>query len=413
MSIAGILVLSVVALCWSLVAKALSSSPVTGPLVMTVVGLLLGSSAMLDQVAAKTFTHALAELTLVIVLFSDASRIDIRRLSLDFLLPRQMLLLALPGAIVLGTLCGLLVLPNLGFWTAALLAAILAPTDAALGEAVVSSESVPVRVRESLSVESGLNDGLALPVVLLFGCFAGAASGIDTTSGWLLFGASQIVFGVLFGAGVGWIGAKLMEMSLNKKWLGKHWQGIAALAIAGIAWSAAEVVHGNGFIAAFVGGLVFGEKLCRKVEFVFEFAETEGQLLVLGTFALFGATLLPVALVNLTWPIFVYALLSLTLVRMLPVWLSLLNQKLQFSTVLFMGWFGPRGLASLLFVLLIADEAMVPNIDIVLTVVFITVFMSVVLHGISAGPLATLYGRSVAVNEGNVVSASVQSNSTD
>ncbi|MBX2884218.1 MAG: cation:proton antiporter [Granulosicoccus sp.] len=407
MSFAAILLILIVVMCWSLVAKALSSAPLTGPMVMTLAGLLLGSSTMLDSEDARSIAHSLAEITLVIVLFSDASRIDLRRLSHDFQLPRQMLLLALPGAILLGTLCGLLLLPSLGFWSAALLAAILAPTDAALGEAVVSSKRVPIRIRESLSVESGLNDGMALPIVLLLGCFAGVSSGIDTTSGWVLFGASQIVFGVLFGATVGWAGAKLMQLSLDRDWLSEQWQGIAALAIAGIAWSSAELVHGNGFIAAFISGLVFGEKLCRKADFVFEFAETEGQMLVLGTFALFGATLLPNALANLSWPVVIYAVLSLTLVRMLPVGLSLLSQRLQLSTVLFLGWFGPRGLASILFVLLIAEEAMIPNIDLVSTVVFVTVFMSVVLHGITAGPLATLYGRSVSGDEGDTYSTSV------
>jgi len=390
---ATIALLLIVVLCWSLVAGRLHAAPVTGPLVVTIAGLLLSTTSFIPLESATVVTHALAEITLVVVLFSDASRINLSHLAQDFCLPRQMLLIGLPGAVILGTVVGLLVLPELGFWSAALLAAILAPTDAALGEAVVSSKQVPERIREALSTESGLNDGLVLPLVLLLGCFAGVSSGIDTPSGWLVFGAAQIGFGLLVGIAVGYCGARAMMWSLRRGWLSEQWQGIAALALAGIAWSVAEVIYGNGFIAAFVGGLIFGDKLCRPAKFLFEFSATEGQLLVLGTFALFGAVLLPTALEQLSWSVVIYAMLSLTLVRMLPIALSLMRQKQPLQTTLFLGWFGPRGLASILFVLLIAEEAMVPNIDMLSAVVFLTVFSSVVLHGVSAGPLAMLYGR--------------------
>jgi len=389
-----------VVLCWSLVARVLHSAPVTGPMVMTLAGLALAGTGMLDTESAVAVTHALAELTLIVVLFSDASRIDLRHLSRDFRIPRQMLLVGLPGAVLMGTLIGVVLFPEIGFWTAALLAAILAPTDAALGEAVVSSEKVPLRIRESLIVESGLNDGLALPVVLLLACFAGVSNGIDTASGWLAFGAAQICFGVLVGAAVGFLGAWLMQQSIARGWLGEQWQGIAALALAGIAWAAAESIHGNGFIAAFVGGLVFGEKLCRPAQFLFEFAETEGQMLVLGTFALFGAILLPTALAQLSWPVIAYALLSLTIVRMVPVLLSLSGLRLQLTTKLFLGWFGPRGLASILFALLIAEKTMIMHMETLSTIVFVTVLFSVLLHGVSAGPLSNWYSKHISTSEG-------------
>lgn len=403
-----ILVLLIVVFCWTLVASALHSAPVTGPMVLTLAGLALANHAMWDADAAAKITHTLAEITLVIVLFSDASRINLRRLSTDFRLPRQMLLLGLPGSVVLGTLAGLVLFPDIGFWSAALLAAILAPTDAALGEAVVSSKAVPVRIRESLSVESGLNDGLALPVVLLLACFAGVSNDIDTASGWVVFGAAQIGFGVVIGLAVGYVGARVMHRAIQRHWLGEQWQGIAALALAGIAWAAAESIHGNGFIAAFVAGLVFGEKLCRPAKFLFEFSETEGQLLVLATFALFGATLLPGALEQLSWPVVVYALLSLTAVRMLSMLISLRGQHLDLPSALFLGWFGPRGLASILFVLLVAEEAMIIHTETLTTVVFVTVFFSVVLHGISAGPLSVYYGKQSARSESLAAMQSVE-----
>lgn len=395
MTVGVILLLLIALLLWAMFADRLHSAPITGPLAVTTVGLLLAYWRPIEAESARLLTHALAELTLVVVLFTDAAKINVRSLLMNQCIPRKMLLIGLPGSIALGTLCGLWLFPKLGIWGAALLAAILAPTDAALGDAVVSNESVPLRIRQSLSVESGLNDGMVVPVVLLFACFTGFVHDIGSSTEWLVFGFQQIVFGSLAGLSVGYIGAHLLQWSINKQLLADRWQGIAALALAGIAWSGAELVHGNGFISAFVAGLLFGDQLRSPAHALFEFTESEGQILVLGTFALFGVALLPTALQNASPTVLVYALLSLTIVRMLPVLLSLIRVKLLLSSRFFLAWFGPRGLASLLFVLLIGEQSGLPQIELITTIVFCTVALSVVLHGITAGPIAKHYGNAV------------------
>jgi len=400
MSSGAILFMLLTVLGWALLSQRLRSAPLTGPLVAMVAGYLIAQVTTIETDSAKPLTYALAELTLIVVLFSDAARIDLKALLYDHDIPRRMLMLGLPGTIALGTIIGLWVFPEFSFWSAALLAAMLAPTDAALGEAVVSNPSVPERIRQSLSVESGLNDGLVLPIVLLFACFTGYLHDNESSADWLIFGTTQIGFGLLAGVLTGYAGARMLRRAIDRQSLHNNWQGVAMLALAGIAWAAAELVHGNGFIAAFTGGLVFGNQLQRPVHFLFEFAETEGQILVLGTFALFGAALLPAALDYLSPAVVIYALLSLTVIRMLPVVVSQLCTSLQWSSRLFLAWFGPRGLASILFALLIAEQSGVPDIDLIEAIVFTTASASIVLHGITAGPLSTLYGRSVSIHEG-------------
>ena len=393
MAIFSIALLLTILLLWSLVADRLATVPLTGPMVMTAGGLLIASTGIADLSNAHHAAYMLAELTLVVVLFSDAARINLQSLKKANRLPLQMLAIGLPGAMVAGILLGTWLFPELGFWSIALLAAILAPTDAALGDAVVSSESVPLLTRQTLSVESGLNDGLVVPVVLMLACGANISHNVGSAAEWLALGAQQIGFGVLAGVFVGWVGAWLLRAAMDAGTLGESWQGIASLALAGLAWSIAEMLHGNGFVSAFLAGLVFGNKLDRPAHFLFEFSEAEGRLLVLSTFALFGAVLLPEVLPYLNARVVIYALLSLTVVRMLPVVLSLLGTDSSWSERFFLGWFGPRGLASILFILLVGESGAIPQYDLMITIVFTTVALSILLHGASAGPLATFYGK--------------------
>jgi len=299
----------------------------------------------------------------------------------------------MPGTILLGTIFGVLLFPELGIWGAALLAAILAPTDAALGDAVVSNKNVPVRLRESLSVESGLNDGIAVPVVLFFACFTGFVHDIGSGTQWITFGLKQIFFGIAAGICVGWSGAQLIRWALTHGVMLDHWPRIAALALAGVAWGVATLIGGNGFISAFLCGLIAGNTLGEKSGNLLMFSETEGQLLVLGTFAMFGVVLLPHALNTSDLLVIVYAVASLTVIRMLPVMFALRGSGLALLDKLFLGWFGPRGLASVLFALLVASQASSPVIERVSTIIFITVALSIVLHGITAGPLSVWFGR--------------------
>ncbi len=336
--------------------------------------------------------HFLAELTLVVVLFTDASRIDLKLLRRDHDIPVRLLTLGLPLTVVLGAGLATLLLPQFNFWECALLAAVLAPTDAALGQAVVSSPKLPVRIRQSLNVESGLNDGIALPGVLILLSVACALGNPGDVGYWVQFTAKQVILGPLVGIAVGYLGGKLLESGNRRGWINVSFLNLSALALALIAFAGAELVHGNGFIAAFTAGLAFGN-FSRAVCEVHTFAEAEGQLLSLLIFLIFGAVMVPEALELATFPILLYSLLSLTVIRMLPVTLSLLGSRLRPGTVLFLGWFGPRGIASILFGLLIVQNSSLPNHEGLVPIVTLTVLLSIFGHGITANPLADLYAR--------------------
>jgi len=304
-----------------------------------------------------------------------------------------MLAIGLPLTMVAGTLVAASLFPEFSFWEAALLAALLAPTDAALGQSVVSATAVPVRIRQAINIESGLNDGIALPAVLLFAALASAQHGASGASDWVRFGLLQVTLGPLAGVATGYVGARLLDTAAERGWATTSFQGIGILALAVFTYVAAELIGGNGFIAAFIGGMVFGNTLRHPCTFLFEFMETEGQLLMLITFLVFGVALLPEGLAHMNSTVLLYAVLSLTVIRMVPIAISLVGAGARLPTDLFLGWFGPRGLASILFVLLILEESEVPHRDELLSITVVTVALSALLHGVTAAPLARLYGR--------------------
>jgi NhaP-type Na+/H+ or K+/H+ antiporter len=385
-------------LLYSLISGRLQGTIITAPLVFIIFGFAVGVGGF-DVVKIDlehSAIHFIAELTLILVLFTDAARIDLMRLRRDHNLPVRMLAIGLPLAMVAGTLIAVQLFPEFTLWEAALLAALLAPTDAALGQSVVSAKVVPVRIRQSINVESGLNDGIALPAVLLFAALASAQSDAAGAGEWIRFGLLQVTLGPLIGVIVGWIGARLLDSAVERGWTSSSFQGIGILSLAIFTYVAAELIGGNGFIAAFIGGMVFGNSIRHPCMFLFEFMETEGQLLMLITFLVFGAALLPEALEHLNATVFLYAVLSLTVIRMVPIGLSLVGTGLRLPTRLFLGWFGPRGLASILFVLLILEESVVTHHDELLTVTIVTVALSALLHGVTAAPISNLYGRHAA-----------------
>lgn len=395
MDLATIAAVTAIFLAYSLVSGKLSGTIVTAPMLFVAIGFAAGPGGF-GVVAVNVqheVIHLIAELTLILVLFTDAARIDLGRVRRDHNLPSRMLLIGLPLTMLFGALVAAFLFPGFSFWEAALLAALLAPTDAALGQAVVSDKIVPVRIRQTINIESGLNDGIALPVVLLLAAVASAHFNASDSGQWLRFGLLQVTLGPLVGVVVGFAGARLIDTAAAKQWMGESSQGIAILALAIFAYAMAEVVGGNGFIATFVAGMVFGNAIRNACTFLFEFMETEGQLLMLLTFFIFGIALLPEGLSYATPMMFVYALLSLTVIRMLPIAISLLGAGLSPPSWLFLGWFGPRGIASILFVLLVLEEMQLPHRHELLAVTMITVALSVLFHGISAAPFAKLYGR--------------------
>ena len=395
----GFAVIATGVILFGLVSKRLEGTMLTAPMVFVVFGLVTGEAVF---GAAKLefgheFIRGLTEITLILVLFSDASRIDLKQLRRDHSLPVRTLLVGMPLTILLGAGLALAIPLGLGLWEAALLAAILAPTDAALGQTVVASPLVPARIRQALNVESGLNDGIALPVVLLFASLASAAhAGAGEERDWLVFGAMQVILGPIAGVVIGGVGGWLIDRFAARGWMQGSYEGLAILGLAPLAFAGAEIAGGNGFIAAFVAGLVFGNRMRARSARIFEFAEAEGQLLTLLTFLIFGSAILPEAWGNFGWATLLYAILSLTVVRMLPVALSLLGAGVRPPTTLFLGWFGPRGLASMLFALFVLAESEIPAADQILAVTILTVTLSILLHGVTAAPAAKWYGAAVA-----------------
>ena len=384
-------------LAFGLISRKAEHSVVTPPMVFVALGYLLSDHGLgwIEFGIDGSVIHGLAELTLVLVLFTDASRIDLACLRREESLPLRLLGIGLPLTALAGTALALLVFPGLGLWEAVLIAAILAPTDAALGQAVVSSPLVPVRIRQSLNVESGLNDGIALPVVLVAASLAGAREEGGDLFHWLRFAGLQLVLGPAVGVAVGYLGGRLIDRATLAGWINAAFQRLSVLGLAAFAFAGAELVGGNGFIAAFVAGLTLGNATRSACESLYDFGEAEGQLLTLLVFLVLGGVMVPMALPHWDGPAVAYAVLSLTVVRMLPVALSLLGTGLQPASLAFLGWFGPRGLASILFALLVVEEGRLESGQVLLAIATLTVLLSTFAHGISAYPFARLYSRRV------------------
>jgi len=385
-------------IAFALQSRFIEHSILTLPMVFTAFGWMIGQGGaeLVPMHEANEFVHSIAEITLIILLFADASRINLRELARNYALPGRLLLIGMPLTILLGTVLALWVSPGAPWPLALLVAAILTPTDAALGQAVVTSPTVPHRLRQALNVESGLNDGLAVPVIIVAALLSAAVTGTpieNAPDNLYAFTAMQIILGPIAGLGVGWLLAKLLDRAINSGRITTSFQGICFLCSALLAFVFAESIGGNGLIAAFVGGLVFGHTLRNPRTFIDEFMEGEGQLLTIITFLIFGAVLVPLALEHATWKTVVLAILYLSVIRMLPVCLSLTGAGLSGYDKLFLSWFGPRGLASVLFALLILERYPVPGANEMLACVVLTVLLSIVLHGISATPLSNRFSK--------------------
>jgi len=395
MSHTSILIILLAFLAYGLLSQRLQSTALTGPMLFAALGLLVGpvgANLVPFQITGATI-QTLAEITLILVLFSDAATIDFRQLRRDHNLPVRMLLIGMPLTIALIGLTAFVLLGEFTIWEAVLLGAILAPTDAALGQAVITNRLVPVRIRQALNVESGLNDGIALPFVLIFAALASTETSTGVSDGFLRDALIQLAVAPVAGIFVGYSGGRLVSFCYRRGWMSETAEGIIALALAFGAFQLAEALHGNGFISAFVGGLAFGNTLGKRCKFLFEFAESEGQLLILATFMVFGAIMIPIGFANFSASTIIFAILALTVWRIVPVAISLLRTRVTAVTSGFLGWFGPRGLASILFALLIIEESEVHHKEQILVATVITVTLSILFHGFSAAPAARRYGE--------------------
>ncbi len=391
-----ILIIAAAVFGFALVSRPLAMSPITGPMVFTTVGLLVGGAGLgwfglsLDGEALSIIVEA----TLVLVLFTDAVRINLGSLRKDAAIPIRMLGLGLPLTLGAGTVAAALIFPGFSWAEALLLAAVLTPTDAALGQAVVSDTRLPVRVRQSLNVESGLNDGLMVPIVTVAIALAAAEEG--GSRNWGAFAAEQIGFGLLCGVLAGAVGGKLLDRFASAGRIEGVYRQLATVAIAAVAYAGAEALGGNGFVAAFVAGMTFGVVAAKQCTDVQDFTQDEGDLLTAITFILFGAVIAGPVVTEVTWPVIGYAAASLTLIRVLPVVLALVGSGTLLHTKVFLGWFGPRGLASILFALLVMQEVEGANAELIFTVAMWTVLVSVYAHGVTASPWAKRLGAQLS-----------------
>lgn len=396
----GLTVLAAVFVAYALVASRLDQWWISAPMVFVAAGLILGPhvSSILPFSLSGEALRTVTELTLALLLFADASTVRLRDVGGDAKLPGRLLSVGLPLTIGAGTLLAYFVLPGAGWALAALIATILAPTDVALGLAVVTNRAVPVRIRRALNVESGLNDGIATPFVTLFIAVVAADEGL-TPHDWGVEAVKEIGLAVVAAAIVGFAGGKLLGYAKGRGWTSEVSEQLAILGLALVAYEGSLAIGGNGFVAAFGAGIVFGA-VTRGHDLTGPgaFTETVGLTASFLVWTAFGALFVGEIFTRaLSARPILYALLSLTVIRMVPVALALAGTKLRPATVGFMGWFGPRGLASVVFTLVALEEFDHSHVgDTLVEAATWTILLSVVLHGISAVPLATRYGALIA-----------------
>lgn len=384
-----IAIIALLILAYSIFAEKIETYPISGPIIFLFVGIITGPLGLnlLSGGVEKAGYKFLAELALALVLFTDASKTDFKVLKSSIGLPARLLLIGLPLTIIFGIVTGKFFFPELTWLELGLLATVLAPTDAALGEPVVNNKAVPAKIRSTLNVESGLNDGIAVPIVLLLlALYTAQNSEVTNTDAVLLF-LKEIGIGALVGLGISYSASLLIKLSLKRHWLEESWRPMLMITISISCFALAQSIHGSGFIAAYIGGLLFG-KLCHSEKLQFQkAAEGTGKILSLLVWIIFGAIVISENISYFSWEIVIYSILSLTVIRMIPVMLSLFRSGLSLHESLFTAWFGPRGLASIVFVIIVMNAHIEHVATFALTAVC-TIFLSVLAHGFTASPMA-------------------------
>jgi sodium/hydrogen antiporter len=377
------------------ISRRLSGTPITPTMVFVVVGLLAGPKVLgeIDLESSSATVRALAEATLALVLFCDASRIDLGPLRRDVGVPVRLLGIGLPLTIALGAVAAAVIFDQLSVEEAAILAIVLAPTDAALGQAVVTEPRIPGRIRQGLNVESGLNDGICVPLLFAAVAVADVSSEISDGRSPVTLLLEEIGYGVVGGVVAGLAVAAIIIYAGRRNLITGPWRQVIPGAGAALAYGTASALGGSGFIAAFVAGMTFRLALGKDPEQINDLSEQVGNVLNAVTFVLFGAILLGPALGELSWELVLYAVLSLTVVRMLPVAIAMVGSHARPPTLGFLGWFGPRGLASIVFAVIVVEESDLAHEHLIVLAIYLTVGLSVFAHGLSAAPLAARYAR--------------------
>jgi len=391
-----IFIIALIVLFYGFFSKILEKYNISGPMVFMFFGILLSPLVLniahldLDDNIVKT----IAEIALIIVLFSDSSTINIKKFKDQWKIPTRLLLIGLPLTIVFSTYVGIFFFPNESVINILLLALILAPTDAALGKAVVTDRAVPLKIRSAINVESGLNDGIVFPMLITVVLLIVGHKELGNDNSWITYLLTQISLGFIIGAFNGYVGAKLLTKAVENSWIRESYRNLSPISLAILSFYFAEYFGGNGFISAFVAGVFFGS-FSKVIDIQTEaFLEGSGEIFILISFLVFGLTFIPATIEYININIIIYAIFSLTILRMLPVALSLSYMNLSLSTKLFIGWFGPRGIASILYVMIVAH--MIINIQghqQIYATITLTIFLSIILHGLSARPLVKLYSK--------------------
>jgi NhaP-type Na+/H+ or K+/H+ antiporter len=380
---------------FSLVAGRVEKMWLSAPIVYLLFGIIAGPMGfgwLSFDIDGEGFKN-IAELTLALVLFHDAAGADLKTLRKSLDIPRRMLALGLPMTIFLGFALGILMFDGLTLIEVAILATMLAPTDAALGKSVILNPDVPAELRESLNAESGINDGICVPVLLLFlGLAAGEIDQSATIRGAMKLFLEEVGIGLVIGLGLAVVAGWAMRQAIARGWLNEIWHNLTVAALAITMFALAQALGGSGFIATFAGGLLFGTMARSNKHQLLTSAESTAEMLALLTWVIFGAAVVGQSVEHFTLQIVIYSVLSLTVIRMLPVYLSLTGLGLGYQAKLFLGWFGPRGLASIVFAVIVT-QADLPGDRTLTMVVVCTVLLSILAHGMSANPLSRIIGR--------------------
>ena len=392
------------AFIYSIIASRLENTPINGALVYVLAGMLLGPQALglIDLDLDGETLSLLAELALAVCLFTDASSANLGVLKRIESAPIRLLLIGLPLTIALGLGLGMLLFDELGFFEIALIATMLAPTDAALGKAVVTNPVVPEKVRESLNVESGLNDGICVPVILFFIALAVGSAETSDSAGLVFKLTLEVIgIGVVVGAVSALLGGLALRTCATNGWVAGTWLQMPIIALALMCFGLAQWLGGSGFIACFVAGLIFGGLTTAHKDQFLEPAEGAADALALLIWFTFGTVVIGLMFTAFSWQPLIYAILSLTVVRMLPVAISMIGMNMKLDSLLFIGWFGPRGLASIVFVVMVAAQQLPGNATILATVAW-TILLSVAAHGLTANFMAARYGARVDSRSGDL-----------
>ena len=394
-------VFALFALLYSLVAGRLERTPITGPIVFLSFGLVAGPLGFdwLDLDVDREALRMLADMTLALVLFIDAANANMSVLKKHAAIPVRMLLFGLPMTIALGVVTGMLLFEQLGFWELAVLATMLTATDAALGKAEITNKAVPERIREGLNVESGLNDGICVPLLFVFIILAEAQGAEGQGASLVLsYMVKEIGIGLVVGLSLSAMAAWLMKQCWVRGWISEVWMQLPVIMLAILCFTVAQSLHGSGYIAAFSGGILFGILAKHDTHKLVLSAEGMAETLAMFTWIIVGAVFINKTYQYMSWQVLAYAVLSLTVVRMLPMFLSLTGTGERVDSKLFLGWFGPRGFASIVFGIIVLNTTL-PGAHQMAIVVVCTVLLSALLHGLTANPLASVLAARAAKQE--------------